>query len=81
MARIVVPLVTMILNTDFSKWLKLKIFSRNVLVFFLIFALNMECKYTLEPLRRHSMLSIKNKKNRIKNKKNRHTPAKTNFSI
>ena len=38
--------------------------SRNLLIFFLIFAQSIDCGYTLEPPRSQSMLWSKNKKNK-----------------
>ena len=43
--------------TVISKVVKMKIFSRKILIFFLIFAQNIDCGYTLEPPHRSNRLT------------------------
>ena len=58
---------------------KMKIFSRKNLIFFLIFAQNIDCGYTLEPPRRGCSNEYPQFMFWIKNKKNRYTPAYPSF--
>ena len=53
----------------------MKIFSRNFLMFFFIFAQNIDCGYTLEPPREGGSNDYPQSMFWSKNKKNRPTPA------
>ena len=59
----------------------MKIFSRNCLIFFLIFTQNIDCGYTLEPPRRGGSNEYPQSMFWSKNKKNRYAPAYPSFFI
>ena len=68
------------INRDFLAQ-KMKIFSRKMFIFFLIFAQNIDCGYTLEPPRRGGSNEYPQSMFWSKNKKNRYTPAFPSFGI
>ena len=59
----------------------MKICRLKFLIFFLIFAQNIDCGYTLEPPRRGGSNEYPQSMFWSKNKKNRHTPAYPCFAI
>ena len=67
--------------TAIFKVVKNEIFSSKVLLFFLFFAQNIDCGYTLEPPRRGGSIEYPQSMFRIKNKINRYTPAFPSFAI
>ena len=60
---------------------KMKIFPGKNLIFFFIFAQNIDCGYTLEPPRRGGSNEYTQSMFWSKNKKNRYTPANPSFAI
>ena len=60
---------------------KIDNFCKKKIDIFLIFALNIDCGYTLEPPRRGSSNKYPQFKFWIKNKKNRYTPAYPSFAV
>ena len=60
---------------------KIENFIRKMLIFFLIFAQNIDCGYTLEPPRRGGSNEYLQSMFWNKNKKNRYTPAYPSFAI
>ena len=60
---------------------KMKNFTGKILIFFLIFAQNIDCGYTLEPPRRGGSNEYLQSMFWSKNKKNRYTPANRSFTI
>ena len=67
--------------TEIFLALKIKIFGCKILIFFLIFAQNIDCGYTLEPPRRGGSNEYPQSMFRSKNKKNRYTPAYPSFAV
>ena len=65
----------------FFSVLKNKNFIRKILIFFLIFAQNIDCGYTLEPPRRGGSNKYPQSMFWSKNKKDRYTPAYPSFAI
>ena len=59
----------------------MKNFSRKKKIFFLFFAQNIDCGYTLEPPRRGGSNEYPQSMFWSKNKKNRYTPANPIFAI
>ena len=59
----------------------MKYFIRNNLIFFFIFAQNIDCGYTLEPPPRGGSNESPQSMFWSKNKKNRYTPAYPSFTI
>ena len=68
------------INKDFLA-LKIEHFQMNKFDFFLIFAQNIDCGYTLEPPRRGGSNEYPQSMFWSKNKKNRCTPAYPTFTI
>ena len=60
---------------------KMKIFTGKILIFFLFFAQNIDCGYTLEPPRRGGSNEYPQSMFWSKNKKNSYTPANPSFSV
>ena len=60
---------------------KIKIFSVQILIFFLFFAQNIDCGYMLEPPRQGGSNEYPQSMFWSKNWKNRYTPAYPSFSI
>ena len=60
---------------------KMKNFTGKILIFFLIFAQNIDCGYTLEPPRRGGSNEYPQSMFWSKNKKNRYTPAYPSLTI
>ena len=67
--------------TDFFSAVKIQNFIGKILMFFFIFAQNIDRGYTLEPPRRGGSNEYPQSMFWIKNKKNRYTPAYPNFGI
>ena len=67
--------------TEIFSTLKIEDFIRQFLIFFLIFAQNIDCEYTLEPPRRGSYNEYPQSMFWSKNKKNRYTPAYPSFAF
>ena len=67
--------------TEIFKVVKMKIFSGKFLLFFFIYAQNIDCGYTLEPPRRGGSNEYPQSMFWSKNKKNRYTPAYPSFAI
>ena len=65
----------------FFSSLKKQNFIGNFFIFFLIFAPNIDCGYTLEPPRRGGSNEYPQFMFWSKNKKNRYTPANPSFTI
>ena len=69
-------------DTEIFKFAKkMKIFSGIYFIFFLIFAQNIDCGYTLEPPRRGGSNEYPPSLFWNKNKENRFSPANSSFSI
>ena len=60
---------------------KIENFTIKILIFFLIFAQNIDCGYTLEPPRRGGSNEYPQSMFWSKNKKNRYTPVYPSFAI
>ena len=60
---------------------KIEIFIRKMLIFFLFLLQNIDCGYTLEPPRRGGSNEYPQSMFWSKNKKNRYTPANPSFSV
>ena len=67
--------------TDIFSSVKIENFIGNFLFFFLIFAQNMDCGYTLELPRRGGSNEYPQSMFWSKNKKNRYTPANPSFCL
>ena len=67
--------------TEILKVVKNLNVGRNFLIFFLIFAQNIDCGYTLEPPRRGGSNEYPQSMFWSKNEKNRYTPAYPSFTI
>ena len=65
--------------TDFFKVVKNEIFRQKNFAIFLIFALNIDCEYALDPHRRGGSNEYPQYMFWSKNKKNRYTPAYPSF--
>ena len=60
---------------------KIKNFIRKLLIFFLFFAQNIDCRYALEPPRQDGSKEYPQSMFWSKNKKNRYTPAYSSFFL
>ena len=67
--------------TEIFKVVKYENFQEIFFIFFLIFAQNIDCGYTLEPPRRSGSNEYPQSTLWSKNKKNRYTPANPSFAI